>query len=79
MDSMEVSATCRWGRCHRETEHLVTHPIIGLVEVCGVCLDRFDLGGDVVADFEGGENPKVLVLNERLVARYLEVAQRFAR
>lgn len=77
MDSMEVSATCRWGgRCHRETEHLVTHPIIGLVEVCGPCHDHFHLSENVVADVEGGEDPTITVLDEVRFARYFERGHR---
>ena len=79
MDSMDVSVTCRWGRCQGKTEHLVAHPIIGLVEVCARCHDRFDLVGDVVADVEGGQDATATVLDEVRFARYFEIAQRYAR
>jgi len=76
---MEVSATCKWGGCHGETEHLVTHPIMGLVEVCSGCLDGWELGEDVVGDVEGGDNATVTVLDERKFVRYFEIHQKFVR
>ncbi len=74
---MEVSATCRWGGCDGETEHLVTHPIMGLVEVCSGCLDSWELGRDAVGDVVGGEDATVTVLDEQKFARYFEIRQKF--
>jgi hypothetical protein len=77
MESMEVSTTCKWGRCHGETKHLVAHPIMGLVEVCSDCLDGWELGEDCLGDVEGGDDATVTVLDERKFARYFEIRQKF--
>lgn len=65
---MEVSAECRWGRCSNSTEHVVAHPILGMVEVCRDCMERWEQEGECIADVvlvEETETALVRVLDSR--------------